>query len=54
MYLEYLWHSVLKRTDEFWETTPKKIFGLLEAHRKYNGIKNEDEQREYVETTQFG
>ncbi|WP_219712356.1 hypothetical protein, partial [Clostridioides difficile] len=52
-YLEYMWVSVLKRPSEtFFNTTPKKLFSQIEAHKKYNGIKDENDI-DIVDSTEF-
>lgn len=41
-HMEYLWHSVLKRNDNFYKVTPKTFFNQMEAYKKINNIENED------------
>ncbi|EIS9475932.1 hypothetical protein [Clostridioides difficile] len=48
-----MWVSVLKRPSEtFFNTTPKKLFSQIEAHKKYNGIKDENDI-DIVDSTEF-
>lgn len=41
-YMEYLWYSVLKRSDDFYSTTPKTFFSQMDIHKKMNNIKEEN------------
>lgn len=46
-YMTYLWYSVIKRNDDFYNITPKYYFKQVELHRKFTGPK-EDEKVEYI------
>lgn len=41
-HMEYLWHSVLKRNDNFYKVTPKIFFNQMETYKKINNIENEE------------
>ena len=41
-YMEYLWYSVLKRTDDFYSITPKNFFSQMDIYKKMNNIKTEN------------
>lgn len=41
-YMEYLWHSVLKRNDDFYKTTPKTFFEQMDIYKKMNNVKEEN------------
>lgn len=41
-YMEYLWYSVLKRTDDFYSKTPKTFFGQMDIYKKMNNVKEEN------------
>lgn len=41
-YMEYLWYSVLKRSDDFYSTTPKTFFSQMDIHKKMNSVKEEN------------
>lgn len=47
-YMTYLWYSVLKRSDDFYEITPKYFFNQMEVHKKFNGINENQEKIEYI------
>mgnify|MGYP000491322132 FL=1 len=51
--MEYMWHSILKRTDDFLNIIPINYFEQVESHKKFNNIKNEDENIEYVDGTEY-
>lgn len=40
-YMEYLWYSVLKRTDDFYSITPKNFFSQMDIYKKMNNVKTE-------------
>lgn len=41
-YMEYLWYSVLKRSDDFYSITPKNFFSQMDIYKKMNNIKEEN------------
>lgn len=41
-YMEYLWYSVLKRTDDFYSITPKIFFEQMDIYKKMNNVKDEN------------
>lgn len=41
-YMEYLWYSVLKRTDDFYSITPKTFFNQMDIYKKMNNVKEEN------------
>lgn len=41
-YMEYLWYSVLKRTDDFYSITPKNFFSQMDIYKNMNNIKEEN------------
>ncbi len=43
-YMEYLWYSVLKRTDDFYKITPKVFFSQMSIWKKVNNVKEEKVQ----------
>lgn len=45
-YMEYLWHTVLKRNESFLTITPKNFYNQMEIYKKIN-VK-EDETIEYL------
>ena len=47
-YMTYLWYSVLKRNDDFYNITPKYYFKQIELHKKFNGINENENKVEYV------
>lgn len=47
-YMSYLWYSVLKRSDDFYNITPKNFFKQIEIHKKFNGSDENQEKIEYV------
>lgn len=40
-YMEYIWVSVIGRSDNFWSVTPKNFFEQINIHKKFNNIKDE-------------
>ncbi|MDB8796437.1 hypothetical protein PN279_07655 [Romboutsia sp. 1001216sp1] len=52
--MEYIWYSVLKRADDFYNITPKYYFKQWDAHRRFNGLDKQDNKREVVNETSFG
>lgn len=40
--MEYMWYSILKRTDDFYKVTPKTFFEQMEMYKKINNIENEE------------
>lgn len=38
-FMEYTWSTVLKRSDDFYRSTPKNFFNQIEIHNKLNGVK---------------
>lgn len=51
--MEYMWHSIFRRTDDFLNIIPINYFEQVEAHKKFNNIRNEDENIEYVDGTEY-
>ncbi|MDB2049344.1 hypothetical protein [Clostridium perfringens] len=47
-FMSYLWSSVLKRSDDFFKSTPKYFFKQIDNHKKFNNIKDEKENVEYI------
>lgn len=47
-YMTYLWYSVLKRSDDFYNITPKYYFKQIELHKKFNGNNENEEKIEYI------
>lgn len=41
-YMEYLWYSILKRTDDFYGITPKIFFEQMDIYKKMNNVKEEN------------
>ena len=41
-WMEFMWNTNLKRSDEFLNITPKRFFEQMEVYKKVNNIKNED------------
>ena len=41
-YMEYMWYSVLKRSDDFFKVTPKTFFEQMDIYKKIKNIENED------------
>ena len=41
-HMEYMWYSVLKRTDDFFKVTPKTFFEQMDIYKKINNIENEE------------
>lgn len=41
-YMEYLWYSVLKRSDDFYSITPKVFFSQMNIYKGINNIKDDD------------
>ncbi|WP_286315885.1 hypothetical protein [Romboutsia ilealis] len=41
-YMEYLWYSILKRTDDFYKITPKTFFKQMDIWKKMNNVKEEN------------
>ena len=41
-YMEYLWYSILKRTDDFYKITPKTFFKQMDISKKMNNVKEEN------------
>lgn len=41
-YMEYLWYSILKRTDDFYGITPKSFFEQMDIYKKMNNVKEEN------------
>lgn len=52
--MEYVWYSVLKRSEDFYTITPKYYFKQWEAHKRFNGLDKQDIKREVVNETSFG
>lgn len=51
--MEYMWHSIFRRTDDFLNIIPINYFEQVESHKKFNNIKNEDGNIEYVNGTEY-
>lgn len=48
-YMEYLWYSVVKRTDDFYKITPRNFFKQLDIYKDVNNIKPKDDEKiEYL------
>nr|UVM81364.1 MAG: hypothetical protein [Bacteriophage sp.] len=47
-FMDYIWNCVLKRNDSFYDVTPKTYFNMIEHHKKFNGIKDNKEDVEYI------
>lgn len=45
-FMQYLWYSELKRTDDFWSITPKTFNAQVNIHKKMNG--KQEEKVEYL------
>lgn len=41
-FMEYLWYSVLKRTDDFYSVTPKTFFAQMDIYKKMNNVKEDN------------
>lgn len=44
--MEYMWYSVLRRTDDFYERLPKYIIKMIDIYKKMNNIKDEEVEEE--------
>lgn len=40
-HMEFMWNSVINRSDNFWNITPKNYFEQFEIYKKFNNIKDE-------------
>lgn len=47
--MSFIWYSILKRTDDFYEKTMKRYFKQLDSYKKLNQAKNSGESNENVE-----
>lgn len=47
-YIEYLWYSVLKRTDDFYSITPKTFFKQMDIWKEMNNVEDKDENVTYL------
>lgn len=48
-YMEYLWYSIIKRTDDFYRVTPRNFFKQLDIYKDVNNIKPKDDEKvEYL------
>lgn len=52
--MEYIWYTILKRVDDFYNITPKYFFKQLEAHKKFNSVKEKDYEKEIIDETCYG
>lgn len=41
-HMQYLWYSILKRSDDFYKVTPKVFFEQVEMYKKINNIESEN------------
>lgn len=41
-FMQYLWYSELKRSDDFWSITPKTFNSQIDIHTKMNGKKEDN------------
>lgn len=41
-FMQYIWYSELKRTDNFWDITPKTFNSQIDIHKKMNGKKEDN------------
>ena len=41
-YMEYIWHNIIGRNDDFWNITPKNYFEQLNIYKKFNNIEDEN------------
>ncbi len=46
-FMQYLWYSELKRSDDFWSITPKSFNAQIDIHQKIRG-KKDDKKVEYL------
>ena len=44
--MEYVWHTILRRVEDFWSITPKKWLGQYKVHVRLNS--NEKSDVEYL------
>ena len=45
----YIYTVVLNRTEkEFWHTTPKRLFQLIDAHIKFNTPSDKDDKKKDI------
>lgn len=51
--MEYMWHTILKRTNDFNCILPLSYFSQIESHKKFNNINNGDENTEVVNGTEY-
>lgn len=47
-YMNYVWHSILKRSDDFNNITPKFYFKQIEVHKSFNKSKEDEDKVEYI------
>ncbi|MGL5765651.1 MAG: hypothetical protein ACRCX8_08425 [Sarcina sp.] len=45
-WMEYMWNTTLKRTDEFLNITPKRFFEQIELYKKINKIQQDENVEE--------
>lgn len=41
-FMEYTWATILKRSDDFYKSTPKNFFCQVEIHNKLTGVQQEN------------
>ena len=41
-HMEYMWYSILKRSDDFFKVTPKTFFEQMDIYKRINNIENEE------------
>lgn len=52
--MEYIWHTLLKRQDSFWNITPKNFFNQWEAHIAFHTKgKDNNKKIEVVNSTSY-
>lgn len=51
--MEYIWHTILKRVNDFNNILPSNYFNQIESHKKFNNSSSDDENTEIVSGTEY-